>query len=316
MEYMARIGDGYLQNPYHNASYVAGWHTRSRVECGWLAHAQSCGVCRRGVGRRVLALTSCGCRCVVMVRHAASVFWDVQYYLRHTPLHIHATPLQKFSALIAAAVHDFLHPYVVLTPQNADILFWCLWLWRGWFMLYWVCTCLIGWLVGWLVGNGYALLSFLVSRHRGVNNTFLIEISHPIAIAHNDSSVLERYHVGEAFAVAFDMQQDNPFLVFAGVEYVQLRRVVIDMVLMTVRSIHSRSVAPSTHHVCVCARALVRAILCACAFPHPDTDVCEHFVASLSAPPCRMCPRTWSFLEKCVRPTSAHRRRTVTQRRG
>ena len=62
-----------------------------------------------------------------------------------------------------------------------------------------------------------------------------METSHPIAIVHNDSSVLERFHVSEAFGVAFEMNESNPFMDLAGSDFVDLRRIIIGMVLGTVR---------------------------------------------------------------------------------
>jgi len=41
-------------------------------------------------------------------------------------------------------------------------------------------------------------------KHPGVNNTFLVKTHNPIAIRFNDLSVLENYHVSEAFKVLLE----------------------------------------------------------------------------------------------------------------
>ena len=43
--------------------------------------------------------------------HAANVVWALQYWLRNTPALYALTPLQYYSALMAAAMHDYMHPY-------------------------------------------------------------------------------------------------------------------------------------------------------------------------------------------------------------
>ena len=44
--------------------------------------------------------------------HAANCVWAIQHWLRNTPAMYSLTPLQFYAALMAAAIHDFRHPYV------------------------------------------------------------------------------------------------------------------------------------------------------------------------------------------------------------
>lgn len=46
-------------------------------------------------------------------------------------------------------------------------------------------------------------------QHPGVNNEFLIKIQDPIAIRHNDISVLENHHVAAAFELMLGNTQYN-----------------------------------------------------------------------------------------------------------
>lgn len=60
----------------------------------------------------------------VFISHAASVVWDINFFLRH--LQQPVTPLQIFSALISGAVHDVNHPgmsnaYLVTTNSPLAI---------------------------------------------------------------------------------------------------------------------------------------------------------------------------------------------------
>ena len=57
--------------------------------------------------------------------------------------------------------------------------------------------------------------------------------SHPIALQHNDQSVLERFHVAEAFKLAAGLRGGSPFSLMDG--YSEFRRNVIALVLATVR---------------------------------------------------------------------------------
>lgn len=53
------------------------------------------------------------CVCTwVCCRHAASVVWDVQYYLLHGGIGDHVPLTDRFAAVIAAAIHDYRHPGV------------------------------------------------------------------------------------------------------------------------------------------------------------------------------------------------------------
>ena len=70
--------------------------------------------------------------------------------------------------------------------------------------------------------------------YSGFNNRFLVATSHPIAVAHNDSSVLERFHVAEAFKVAMDMGLQGPFNGLNSEQYEDMRTLIIEMVLATV----------------------------------------------------------------------------------
>lgn len=69
-------------------------------------------------------------------------------------------------------------------------------------------------------------------RHKGVNNQFLMNNSDDLAIIHNDSSVLERFHVGEAF-LCMQKEELNVFSEIEKQECRSLRRYMIDLVLAT-----------------------------------------------------------------------------------
>ncbi|OQS06225.1 3'5'-cyclic nucleotide phosphodiesterase [Thraustotheca clavata] len=105
--------------------------------------------------------------------HAASVVWDVhQLLMRVTRL----KPLQIYSLLLAAAVHDVDHP--------------------------------------------------------GVNNTFLINSNHPLALQYSDDSVLERMHLARAFEIS-RKPGCNPFHNLSSEYRGQCRQMIIQLVLAT-----------------------------------------------------------------------------------
>eukprot|EP00002_Diphylleia_rotans_P032170 TRINITY_DN6736_c0_g1_i1.p1 TRINITY_DN6736_c0_g1~~TRINITY_DN6736_c0_g1_i1.p1 ORF type:complete len:863 (-),score=163.01 TRINITY_DN6736_c0_g1_i1:432-3020(-) len=75
-------------------------------------------------------------------------------------------------------------------------------------------------------------------RHPGVNNNFLMSIEDPIAITFNDSSVLENYHVSEAFKLM--ASEDCNILKNVPKETKKkIRRIAIDLVLATDMSRHA-----------------------------------------------------------------------------
>lgn len=69
----------------------------------------------------------------------------------------------------------------------------------------------------------------------GFTNNFVIQSSHPVAIAHNDQSPLENFHVAEAFRTAMEMGDNNPLDCLPPELYTQLRQLMIKLVLATVR---------------------------------------------------------------------------------
>ena len=74
-------------------------------------------------------------------------------------------------------------------------------------------------------------------KHKGVNNAFLVNTGDPLALLHNDSSVLERFHASEFFLLLRGHQNsayDTNFLKgLSNADFKQLRSVTIDMILAT-----------------------------------------------------------------------------------
>jgi len=71
--------------------------------------------------------------------------------------------------------------------------------------------------------------------HRGVNNNFLRNTFHPVAIMYNDTSPLENMHAAEALRLSLSLGDRNPFNVLSDTDFVRLRATVIQLVLHTVR---------------------------------------------------------------------------------
>ncbi|RKP00394.1 hypothetical protein CXG81DRAFT_13294 [Caulochytrium protostelioides] len=69
--------------------------------------------------------------------------------------------------------------------------------------------------------------------HLGVNNAFLINSDHQLAIRYNDTSVLENHHCAKAFAIMFGDPRDNPLSGFVGERFTAIRAVIVGMVLAT-----------------------------------------------------------------------------------
>jgi len=167
---------------------------------------------------------------------------------------------------------------------------------------------------------------FPFSWSRGLTNKFLVATGHPVAIAHNDSSVLERFHVAEAFMIALRMGVRSPFAVMSAETHHEFRSLVIAMVLSTVCSslVGAWRVVYGTWHMAcsVCGRWYY---MPTCVYRHVSTSTpdircscvgvrtCLFFFLflflSLSSPSLfflsyvvRMCRRTWTFLRRSAPP--------------
>ncbi|KAJ3416598.1 hypothetical protein HDV05_000880 [Chytridiales sp. JEL 0842] len=68
--------------------------------------------------------------------------------------------------------------------------------------------------------------------HPGLNNNFLVQSAHPLAILYNDLSVLEYHHASKAFEVAQDPAA-NIFACFDLEKRRELRKLIISMVVAT-----------------------------------------------------------------------------------
>lgn len=69
-------------------------------------------------------------------------------------------------------------------------------------------------------------------RHPGRTNSFLIDTQNPIAIAHNDQSPLERFHLAEAFRLLYS-EGYNFVETLTRAQQTELRHMVVDLVLAT-----------------------------------------------------------------------------------
>ncbi|KAJ3182812.1 hypothetical protein HDU85_002415 [Gaertneriomyces sp. JEL0708] len=73
--------------------------------------------------------------------------------------------------------------------------------------------------------------------HPGLNNNFLVQSSHPLAIFYNDMSVLEYHHAAKAFEVSLEAET-NLFDGIPNDQYRELRKLIINMVVATDMSQH------------------------------------------------------------------------------
>ncbi|KAI8611413.1 hypothetical protein BC830DRAFT_1068825, partial [Chytriomyces sp. MP71] len=73
--------------------------------------------------------------------------------------------------------------------------------------------------------------------HPGVNNNYLIQSSHPLAILYNDLSVLEYHHASKAFEI-MQKPQTNIFAKFPADQKRDVRKQMINMVIATDMSQH------------------------------------------------------------------------------
>lgn len=73
--------------------------------------------------------------------------------------------------------------------------------------------------------------------HPGVNNAFLIQTGHDLAVTHNDRSVLENHHCAQAFKL-LQIPENNFMEKLSLVDRQEIRKTVIELVLATDMSQH------------------------------------------------------------------------------
>ena len=89
------------------------------------------------------------------------------------------------------------------------------------------------------------LLSMFISAiihdygHPGLNNNFLIKTKDNLAIKYNDISVLENYHVSEAFNIILKKEDNNIFEYLSDDDYKICRKNIIECVLGTDMTLHN-----------------------------------------------------------------------------
>ena len=111
-------------------------------------------------------------------------------------------------------------------------------------------TCLIYYLYGnlqkLLEFNDLDLISLFISAaihdlgHPGYTNNFLINSKDDKAIRYNDQSVLESFHVSEAFTIIFRKKGCNIFESMSNDDYKYCRKRIIQCVLATDMTLHTR----------------------------------------------------------------------------
>ncbi len=75
-------------------------------------------------------------------------------------------------------------------------------------------------------------------EHPGVNSVFLISMSDPIAVRHNDVSILENHHLAASFMLMTSEPNCNWAIKMNQADYKRTRHVIIETVLMTDMSKH------------------------------------------------------------------------------
>lgn len=77
-------------------------------------------------------------------------------------------------------------------------------------------------------------------KHPGLNNGFLINTAHEIATRYNDISVLENFHIAEAFNLLRSDPKFDIFSLLSKEEKKSLRKKIVECVLSTDMSSHAR----------------------------------------------------------------------------
>ena len=70
-------------------------------------------------------------------------------------------------------------------------------------------------------------------EHPGVNSVFLINMNDPMAIRHNDISVLESHHIAASFSLMNSSEKTNWMHKYSPEEYKRMRKLMIDAVFAT-----------------------------------------------------------------------------------
>jgi hypothetical protein len=78
-------------------------------------------------------------------------------------------------------------------------------------------------------------------KHPGLNNAYLINSRHKIALTYNDSSVLEQYHISSAFKI-ISQHNANIFVDITKEEYRIVRKRMVECVLSTDMARHTKAV--------------------------------------------------------------------------
>ena len=76
--------------------------------------------------------------------------------------------------------------------------------------------------------------------HPGLNNNYLIKTKDDLAIKYNDISVLENYHVSEAFNIMLKKKENNIFEEFSEDDFKLCRKNIIECVLGTDMTLHNK----------------------------------------------------------------------------
>ena len=69
--------------------------------------------------------------------------------------------------------------------------------------------------------------------HNGLNNNWLADSMHPLAIQHNNESVLESHHLASAYTNCILPEETNPFHDMPTETLLSLRNIIIDIVKAT-----------------------------------------------------------------------------------
>lgn len=140
--------------------------------------------------------------------HAADVLQTVNLLLlSDQKMAEHFSKLDIFAACIASAAHDVDHPVSILQEEKE-----------------------MG--VDCFSFRKYSTPKQNKKNYQGLNNNFLVQSGHKLAIMYNDLSVLEFHHASKAFQIA-SRSECNIFSGMASDQIRDVRKLVIGMVVAT-----------------------------------------------------------------------------------